>query len=99
MTEERRRDSEAATETWTARVRRRSENPRWWTLYIGAVSVCLVIGAVITVVGGNYAAGAALEGTLIVWAVVLLPVGRRAGRRAEASRAKRLQRKRMNNRL
>jgi peptidoglycan/LPS O-acetylase OafA/YrhL len=84
------------TESWGARVRRRSENPRWWVLYICAVSVCLVIGAVITVVGGNYAAGAALEGTLIVWAVVLLPVGRRAGRRAEASRAKRLQRKPMN---
>jgi hypothetical protein len=80
-------------------MRRRSENPRWWTHYIGAVVVCLIIGAVITVVGDNYAAGAALEGTIIFWGVVLIPVGRRAGRRAEAHRAERLTRRRTNDRL
>jgi hypothetical protein len=94
MTEEHEQEAAAVRESWDARVRRRSENPRWWVLYICVIVWCLVMGAVITVLRGNYVAGGVLEGMVIVWGIVLIPVGRRAGRRAETHRAERLTRMR-----
>ena len=86
--------SALGAEVRAARMRRRSENPPWWIYYVLAVFVCFVIGAVITVFGGNCEAGEALEGRIIFWGVVLIPVGRRGGRWAEAHRAERLRRSR-----
>lgn len=81
-----------------SRMRRRSDLPPWWVTYICVIVWCLVIGGVITVLGGNYAAGSAVEGTIVFWGIVLIPVGRRGGRWAEGHRAKRLARQQGNQR-
>jgi hypothetical protein len=71
---------------------RQSDLPPWWVMYIGVFVGCLVMGAVITVLDGNYAAGAAVEGTIIFWGIVLIPVGRRGFRWADSHRVERLRR-------
>jgi hypothetical protein len=81
-----------------ARRERQSDLPPWWVTYVGVIVGCLAIGAVISVLGGNYAAGAAVEGTIIFWAIVLIPVGRRGGRWAGARRAERLTQRRTSDR-